>query len=325
MICLGIESTAHTFGVAILKDKKVLANVKDTYTTKKGGIIPMDAARHHREIKDELLERALEQAKISLEDIDLIAFSASPGLSPCLLEGMKAAKDLSKRLKKPLVGVNHCIAHLEIGRMLTNSKDPVLLYSSGANTQIIGFAEGRYRIFGETVDIGVGNFIDSFARAAGLGFPGGPKIEKLALKGNKLIELPYSIKGMDVSFSGMLTNLQQRLKKEKLEELSFSLQETAFPMLIEASERAMAHLHKKELLFGGGVACNKRYQEMARIMCRERGAKFFCPDNQFLIDNAAMIAWLGILMQDKSVSWKNLDKVDIDPYERTDDVEVYWR
>lgn len=325
MICLGIESTAHTFGVAILNDKKVLANVKDTYTTKKGGIIPLDAAKHHREIKDELMQMALAQADIRLEDVDLIAFSASPGLSPCLLEGMRAAKELSKKLKKPLVGVNHCIAHLEIGRMLTKSKDPVLLYSSGANTQIIAFAEGRYRIFGETLDIGVGNFIDSFARSAGLGFPGGPKIEKLALKGKKLIELPYSIKGMDVSYSGMLTNLQQRLDKEKLEDLSFSLQETAFPMLIEASERAMAHLHKKELLFGGGVACNKRYQEMARIMCGERDAKFFCPENQFLVDNAAMIAWLGMLMKDKAVSWKNLDAVDIDPYKRTDDVEVYWR
>ncbi|MFC1686007.1 bifunctional N(6)-L-threonylcarbamoyladenine synthase/serine/threonine protein kinase [Nanoarchaeota archaeon] len=325
MICLGIESTAHTFGVGIIKDKKVLANIKKTYTTEKGGIIPIDAAKHHHEIKDELLEKALDEAKIKLEDVDLIAFSQSPGLSPCLLEGMRTAKELSKKLKVPLVGVNHCIAHLEIGRLLTKAKDPVLLYSSGANTQIIGFAEGRYRIFGETVDIGLGNFIDSFARCAGLGFPGGPKMEKLALKSKKLIELPYSIKGMDVSFSGLLTNLQQKLNKEKLEDLAYSMQETAFPMLIEAAERAMAHLHKKELLFGGGVACNKRYQEMGEIMCKERDAKFYCPENQFLVDNAAMIAWLGILMEKHAVSWKHLDKIDIDPYERTDDVEITWR
>ncbi len=327
MICLGIESTAHTFGVGVVTEKgKVLANVKDTYTTEKGGIIPIDAAKHHREMKGELMEKALAQAGISLDDVDMIAFSGSPGLGPCLLEGMRTAKELSKRLKIPIVAVNHCIAHLEIGRLLTKAKDPVLLYSSGANTQIIGFAEGRYRIFGETVDMGVGNFIDAFARSAGLGFPGGPKMERLALKGKRLIELPYPIKGMDVSFSGMLTNLEQKLKKGgKIEDLSFSMQETAFPMLIEASERAMAHLHKKELLFGGGVACNKRYQQMADIMCKERGAKFYCPENQFLIDNAAMIAWLGILMKKHAVNWKSLDKVDINPYERTDEVVVTWR
>ena len=301
MMCLGIESTAHTFGVGIIKGKKILANVKDAYATEKGGLIPVELSKHHESVKERVLQDALVKAKIKLEEVDLIAFSNAPGMAPALLVGMKFAKSLSKKLKVPLIGVNHCIAHLEIGRLLTKSKDPVLLYSSGANTQIIGFAEGKYRIFGETVDIGVGNFIDSFARYAGLGFPGGPKIEKLALKSKKFIELPYSIKGMDVNFSGMLTNLQQKLKKEKLEDLSFSLQETAFPMLIEASERAMAHLHKKELLFGGGVACNKRYQEMGKIMCKERGAKFYCPENQFLVDNPAMITWLGILMKDSAV------------------------
>ncbi len=329
MICLGIECTAHTFGVGIIKDKKIIANEKDTYITEKGGIIPAEAAKHHREVKDRILNAALDKAGIKLEDVDLIAVSNAPGLSPCLLAGMKIAKELSLQLKVPLVGVNHCIAHLEIGNLLTGAKDPVLLYSSGANTQIIAYAEGRYRIFGETLDLGIGNFLDTFARNAGLGFPGGPKLEKLALNApnkNKLIELPYSIKGMDVSFSGMLTNAEQKLKKgEKIEDLSYSIQETAFAMLIEASERAMAHLHKKELLFGGGVACNSRFQEMGKIMCEERGAKFFCPDRSVLIDNGAMICWLGVLMNDHAVSHKNLDKLDIKPYERTDDVEVTWR
>jgi len=251
-------------------------------------------------------------------------------LSPCLLVGLETAKTLSSKLKVPLVGVNHCIAHLEIGRMLTKAKNPVLLYLSGANTQVIAYSAGKYRIFGETLDIGVGNFIDSFARFAGLGFPGGPKIAELAEKvkdKEQLIELPYSVKGMDVSFTGMLTNLQQKLKsgKYKLEDLSYSLQETAFAMLLEVGERAMAHLGYDELLFGGGVACNKRLQEMAAVMCNERNAKFYCPERQFLVDNPAMIAWLGLLQKNQAVSWKNTDKVDIKPYERTDDVEVSWR
>jgi universal protein Kae1 len=327
LLCLGIESTAHTFGVAILDGKgNVLANVSDTYKTEKGGIIPTDAAKHHDEVKERLLNLALENASVSLDEIDLIAYSKSPGLAPCLKRGLEFAVELAKKLKKPLIGVNHCISHLEIGRLKTQAKDPVLLYASGANTQIIAYSSGKYRIFGETLDVGIGNFIDTFARTAGLGFPGGPKIAELADKGKQLIELPYSVKGMDVSFSGLLTNLQQKLNSGKysLEDLSYSLQETAFAMLIEVAERAMAHLGKKELLLGGGVACNKRLQEMAQIMCKERNAIFFCPERQFLVDNAAMIAWLGILMNNSGIK-ESVEKADFNPNERTDDVLVGWR
>ena len=210
-VVLGIESTAHTFGIGVVRKGKILANVKDSYTTEYGGIIPMDAAKHHRKYSGEVYEKALKEAKIEEKDIDAIAIANGPGLAPCLLEGMKFAKKLSERLGKPLVPVNHCVAHLEIGR-ITKAKDPVMLYASGANTQIIAYASGKYRVFGETLDIGIGNFIDNFARYLGLGFPGGPKIMELAEDG-KYIELPYTIKGMDVAFSGMLTNLKQ--KKEK--------------------------------------------------------------------------------------------------------------
>ncbi|MEM1536149.1 MAG: KEOPS complex N(6)-L-threonylcarbamoyladenine synthase Kae1 [Candidatus Pacearchaeota archaeon] len=328
MHVLGIESTAHTFGIALLKGKKFLCNLKDSYTTEKGGIIPIEAAKHHEKVKDKLLEEALRMAKIELQDVDLIAFSQGPGLAPCLLQGLKLAKELAKKLSIPIVPVNHCIAHLEIGET-TGAKDPVLLYCSGANTQVISYASGYYRIFGETLDMGVGNFIDSFARYAGIGFPGAPEIEKLALKSKNFILLPYSVKGMDVAFSGMLTNLKQKLESKKflLEDLAFSLQETAFAMLIEVAERAMAHLNKKELLLGGGVACNKRLQEMAKIMCKERKAACFIPANEFLVDNAAMIAWLGQKMFKAGIKFegKNIEKVDIKPFERTDEVEVLWR
>jgi len=340
-IVLGIESTAHTLGIGIVKNRKVLVNIKKTYTTEEGGIIPMQAAKHHQENKREVYFEALNQANVDEKDIDAIAFSQGPGLAPCLLEGMRFAKELSKKLKKPLVSVNHCIAHLEIGR-LTKAKDPVMLYASGANTQIIAYASGKYRVFGETLDIGVGNFIDSFARYFGIGFPGGPAIEKLAKESKNYIELPYKVKGMDVALSGILTNLKQKIECEKysLKDLAYSMQETVFAMLVETAERALAHTGKRELLLGGGVACNSRLQEMCKIMCKERGAKFFCPEKPLLVDNGAMIAFLGEIMFDseqaqvsfskiqerkKKIYEINLDKVDIKPRQRTDDVEVSWK
>lgn len=320
---LGIECTAHTFGVGIVHNKRILANVRDMYKPLKGGIIPMESAKHHREVAEKIYQDALKKAGISEKEVKAIAISNAPGLAPCLYAGMEFAKKLAKKLNVKMIGVNHCIAHLEIGQSV-GAKDPVLLYASGANTQIIAYAAGKYRVFGETLDIGVGNFIDKFARHVGIGFPGGPEIEKKAING-KYIELPYSIKGMDVSFSGMQTKLQQLYDKGlDLKDLAFSLQETAFAMLVEASERAMAHIGKKELVLGGGVACNARLQEMCRIMCSERGAKCFCPAREFLVDNAAMIAFTGELIFNAGIS-EDVDKIEVKPRERTDDVIVRWR
>ena len=327
-IILGIESTAHTFGIGIVCDGKIIANKMDMYTTESGGIIPLDSAKHHREVSERVYKEALEEAKINEKEIDAIAFSQGPGLSPCLLEGIKFSKKLSKKLKKSLVPVNHCVAHLEIARV-TGALDPVLLYCSGANTQVISYASGKYRIFGETLDTGVGNLIDNFARCAGIGFPGGPKIETLAKKGKNYIELPYTVKGMDVSFSGILTNLKQKVEKGNysIEDLSFSMQETVFAMLVETSERALAHVGKNELVLGGGVACNSRLQEMARLMCEERGAKFFCPEKPLLVDNGAMIAYAGEIMFNSGIkfSGKKAEELDIKPRQRTDEVEVRWK
>ncbi len=331
MYILGIESTAHTFGVGIVTDKgKVLANVIRGYTTKSGGMIPGDVANHHVDVCDEVINEGLKKAKLKMKDINLISFSQSPGIGHTLRIGAMAARSLACINKKAIIGVNHCIAHLEIGNMLTKSKDPVLLYASGANTQVIAYEGGKYRVFGETLDMGIGNFLDSFARHMKIGFPGGPKIEKLAAKykGKKLIELPYSVKGMDVAFGGLLTNLKQKYdsNKFKKEELCYSTQETVFAMLVEVSERAMAHTGKKELLLGGGVACNKRLQEMCNTMCKERNAKMYVPENQFLVDNGAMIAWLGYLMHKKGKSKKlDISECTIHPYLRTDDIEVDWR
>lgn len=286
----------------------------------------MESAKHHRENSSEIYLTALKEAGIKEEEIDAIAFSQGPGLAPCLLEGMKFSKWLAGKLEKPIVSVNHCISHLEVGR-LTGAKDPVMLYTSGANTQVIAYAEGRYRIFGETLDVGVGNFIDNFARLMGIGFPGGPKIEKLAEKSKKYIELPYRVKGMDIALSGILTNLKQKLESKKYtpENLAYSMQETVFAMLVEVAERALAHTGKKELLLGGGVACNSRFQEMCKKMCAERGVKFFCPERTLLVDNGAMIAFLGEIMFKKKIIEKKLEKIDIRPRQRTDEVEINWK
>jgi N6-L-threonylcarbamoyladenine synthase len=326
ILCLGVESTAHTFGIGIVdQDGKVLANVREVHKTEQGGLIPADVAEHHVNACHGVLAEALSKAQVSLSDINLISYSQSPGIGNCLRVGAMFSRSLAALMDLPIIGVNHCIAHLEIGKLLTPAKDPVFLYASGANTQIIAYEGGKYRIFGETIDIGVGNFIDAFARHIGLGFPGGPKIHTLSLNGKNYIELPYVVKGMDVSFGGLLTNLKTKhdSKKYKKEDLCFSLQETAYAMLVEVSERALAHCGKKELLLGGGVASNTRLQEMCRIMCEERGAKSYSLPVEFNVDNGAMIAWLGIL-EYKAGKRMKIEEADIKPYLRTDDVEVFW-
>ncbi len=322
--CLGIESTAHTFGVGVVSfDGKILANEKDTFTTTEGGLIPGDLAKHHEQLKDEILQRALEAAKLEMKDISLISYSAAPGIPPPMHVGQRFAKELAKKYNIPLVGVNHSICHLTIGDLICGTKDSVYLYVSGPNTQVIAFAGKRYRIFGETLDVGLGNMLDKFAREIGLGFPGGPKIEQLAKQSSNYIELPYGVKGMDVSFAGMLTKALKFFKQGMpKEDLCFSLQETAFAMLAEVAERAMAHTDKKELLLIGGVAANKRLGEMLDIMCKERGAKFYAVPLQYSGDQGVMIAWQGILQKNNTI---DPDKADIRPYERVDEVEVSWR
>jgi N6-L-threonylcarbamoyladenine synthase len=328
-IVLGIESTAHTFGIGIVKNGKILSNIKKTYTTEKGGIIPSEASKHHHKYCKEIYSESLKKAGIKEKDIDTIAFSQGPGLAPCLHEGLEFAKILSSKLEKPLVPVNHCVAHLEIGKV-TGAKDAVMLYTSGANTQIIAYSTGKYRIFGETLDVGVGNFIDNFARLLDIGgFPGGVKIQELATMGKNYIEIPYVVKGMDISLSGILTNLKQKIESKKYskEDLAYSMQETVFAMLVETAERALAHTGKKELLLGGGVACNIRLQEMCKIMCEERKVKLFVPPRDLLADNGAMIAFLGEIMFNKGikVSRKNVENLEIKPRQRTNDIDVNWK
>lgn len=319
MKCLGIESTAHTFGVGLTDGKRELLNEKIMYTTK-GGIHPREASQFLAENAPSLFKN------IDLEDVDVIAFSQGPGLGPCLRVGSAIAKTLSLYYGKPLVGVNHCVAHIEVGKWDTGCKDPLVVYVSGANTQILGLKGGRYRVYGETLDIGMGNAIDVFGRSLGLEFPAGPKLEKLAEKGREFIELPYTVKGMDLAFSGLVTAAQKKIKElpeSKLPDLTFSFQETIFAMLVEISERALAHTEKKELMLVGGVAQNKRLRQMFTGMAKQHGARFFVPKPEYNGDNGFMVALTGWKMYKAGVRHR-LEELDVKQKWRTDDVEVTW-
>ena len=221
------------------------------------------------------------------------------------------------------------MAHIEIGKLKTGAVDPVTLYVSGGNTIVAAFEGGRYRVFGETLDIALGNCLDVFAREAGLrqasGMPFGAVIEKLAVDGKKLIPLPYAVKGMDLSLSGLLTAAVNLFKKKKcrLEDLCYSLQETAFSMVTEVTERALAHTEKKEVLLTGGVASNKRLQSMINDIAKEHNASFCVVPSEFAVDNGAMVAWTGVLTYTHGVVTP-VEKSFVKLRWRLEEVEIPW-
>lgn len=287
------------------------------------GIIPRDAAEHHTRNAIETLSSALTKANAKMKDVDIVSVALGAGLPPCLNVGASLARYLASKYKIPLVPVCHQIAHIEIGKLTTKTNDPVVLYLSGGNSQIIAFDEGRYRIFGETMDIPMGNALDVLAREFKLPMPGGLEIENLAKKG-KYIDLPYTVKGMDLSFSGIVTEAIKKFKQGiKKEDICYSFQETCFAMLTEVTERALAHVAKDEVLLVGGVAANKRLQEMIRVMCNERGAKMYVVSKEYSGDCGASVAWTGLLAH--MVGQKiDIEKSNIRQKWRTDDVDVAW-
>jgi len=328
--CLGIESSADDFGVGIADfNGEILANKSDSYIPAEGGIHPREAARHHAEVADKVLSDALTAASVKPSDLSVIAFSQGPGLGPCLRTGATVARTLASYLEVPLVGVNHSVAHIEIGKLKTGVGDPVTLYASGGNTMVTAFETGRYRVFGETLDIALGNCLDVFARETGLkskkGLPLGAAVERLAANGKKLISLPYVVKGMDFSLSGLLTAATAQLHDSKcrLEDLCYSLQENAFSMVTEVTERALAHTEKKEVLLTGGVAANKRLQSMLNVIAEEHNARFSVVPLEFATDNGAMISWTGVLAYKYGLVTP-LDESYVKLRWRVDKVDVPW-
>ena len=333
MWTLGIESTAHTLSFGLVdNDGTPYPSASSIIRPEKGGIHPREAADHHKECAARLLQEALASQSLNPSDISAIAYSQGPGLGPCLRVGASISRGLASKFDVPLIGVNHCVAHIEIGRQQCGCDDPVLLYVSGGNTQVIARLEGKYRVLGETLDIGIGNMLDKFARAQGIPFPGGPVIEKLAkqyidkypnstMEG---LELPYAVRGMDLAFSGVLTAALRLVENGKpLDAVCWSLQEHVFSACVEVAERALAHTGKTELLLGGGVACNNRLRKMCELMCHERESTSYAPPKMYCIDNGTMIARLGWLeLEAGRVTL--FEKSAIDQYLRTDQTAIIW-
>ncbi|WEL18708.1 Bifunctional N6-L-threonylcarbamoyladenine synthase / protein kinase Bud32 [Halorhabdus sp. SVX81] len=331
---LGIEGTAWAASAAVYDVEADDVTIEtDAYEPDSGGIHPQEAAEHMREAIPQVVERALdiarEQAAEAGKDsdespVDAVAFSRGPGLGPCLRIVATAARALAQRLDVPLVGVNHMVAHLEIGRHRSGFSAPVCLNASGANAHILGYRNGRYRVLGETMDTGVGNAIDKFTRHLGWSHPGGPKVEKRA-KDGEYIDLPYVVKGMDFSFSGIMSAAKQAIDDgAAVEDVCYSLQENIFAMLTEVAERALSLSDADELVLGGGVGQNDRLREMLGAMCDQRGADFYAPEPRFLRDNAGMIAVLGAKMYDAGDTIAVEDS-RVRPDFRPDEVDVTWR
>ena len=371
-LCIGLEGSANKLGFGLIKqavndplDTEVISNIRDTYNAPPGeGFMPRDTARHHKNWCCRVLKQVIKEAKEKLgsdfdlkKDVDCIAFTKGPGMGAPLHSVCVFARTLSLLNDIPLVPVNHCIGHIEMGRCVTKGLNPCVLYVSGGNTQIIAYSNNRYRIFGETLDIAVGNCLDRFARVLKISNAPSPgyNIEQLAKKGKHLIELPYTVKGMDLSMSGILQYLEQltksfltndfkfsKQKKRKLleylndkdvidsieitvEDLCFSFQEHLFAMLVEITERAMAHVGANEVLIVGGVGCNIRLQEMMALMCRDRNGKLFATDDRFCIDNGVMIAQAGVLQHRCGYILEKLEDTRVTQTFRTDEVYVNWR
>ncbi|MCL6088621.1 MAG: tRNA (adenosine(37)-N6)-threonylcarbamoyltransferase complex transferase subunit TsaD [Candidatus Marsarchaeota archaeon] len=302
MRILGIESTAHTFGVGIYDSEldKMLANPKAFYKAPAAmGMIPVVVAEHHKEHGPQIIEQAMEQSASDWGSIDAISYSAGPGLGPCLQIGANAASRLAGKYGKPLIPVHHGHAHIEAARWQTKFKDPLVLYVSGGNTQIVIGTKTKssfgppFVVLGETLDIGVGNLFDAFARELGLEFAHGSVVAKMAGAGKNYHELPYTVKGMNFAFSGLLTYAAKQVGKVDANDLCFSLMETAFAELCEASERALLMSGKSEVVVCGGVAQNAVLMQKMGQMAQSHGAKCGTCENQYNADNGGMIALLG--------------------------------
>ena len=349
MIALGLEGSANKLGVGLILhppkggSAQILSNIRHTFVSPPGeGFLPKDTAKHHRSWVVRLVKQAMRDAGVTVEMIDCICYTKGPGMGAPLQSVAVAARMLGLLWRKELVGVNHCVGHIEMGREITGAQNPVVLYVSGGNTQVIAYASQRYRIFGEALDIAVGNCLDRFARTLRISNDPAPgyNIEQMAKKGKHLVDLPYTVKGMDCSFSGVLASID--ILAENLEgnpggwkdevtgevitrgDLCFSLQETVYAMLVEITERAMAHVGSSQVLIVGGVGCNERLQEMMGIMARDRGGSVFATDERFCIDNGIMIAHAGLLSFRTGCTTDLEDSTCTQRY-RTDEVLVKWR
>ena len=325
MICLGIESTAHTFGASITDNDRIVTNVNLTYKPPTGiGIHPRKAAEHHTNVSDTVVMKALSKLDGRSFTPDAIAYSAGPGLGPCLRVGATISRAIATYLDRPLVPVHHGVAHLDIAVSTGRAHDPLAVLVSGGHTSIAVHMMNRWRIYGETQDITLGNLLDMFAREAKLPPPGGRSIEAQAAEGTKLLPLPYTVKGNDVAYSGLLSAAERLYSKgESIADICYTLQEVSFAMLAEAVERSLAQTRKREVVLAGGVAANSRLRDMIHSVAKDHGASFHPVPLEYSGDCGAQISCSGRLAFQSGRKIAVKDSI-VKPRWRLDEVDIPW-
>jgi len=330
---LGIESTAHTFGVAVVTDREpyILSDVRRVYRPREGGILPREVAAFFSRVAGETVKEAVEQAGVKADELTAIAVALGPGMGPALRVGATVARALSTAYHKPLIPVNHALAHVEIARFTTKLLDPVVIYVSGGNSMVTTFLDGRYRVFGETLDIALGNLFDTFAREAGIAPPyvvdGKHAVDRCA-EGGEFVEglIPYTVKGQDVSYSGLLTaalRALSRLGRGRLSDICYTLREVALSMIVEVAERCIFHTGKRELVLAGGVAANDELRRKAELMAEDRGVRYAAVPKKYAVDNGVMIALTGLLEFRHGITI-DPSRAFIKQRWRLDEVDVPW-
>ena len=305
ILTLGIESSCDETSVSVVKNgREVLSNVIDTQIPiheKYGGVVPEIASRNHIEAISRVTKKALEEADSTLEEIDAITPTYGPGLVGALLVGLSYAKALAFALDKPLVGVNHIQGHIAANYITYPELEPPFLcvMMSGGNTQIVYVKDyTKFEVLGKTRDDAIGEAFDKVARVVGLGYPGGPKVDKLAKEGQPTYNLPkthFEDETLDFSFSGIKTaviNLHHKNPEINKADLCSSFQKTVTETLLENVEKAIQITWIKTVVLAGGVSANS-YIRNEFMNLEQKGNKVYMPDLKLCTDNAAMIASAG--------------------------------
>lgn len=312
---LGIETSCDETSVAVIRDgKEILSNVISSQIEihkRFGGVVPEVASRRHVEGITLILQEALEQAKVSLDDISAIAVTYGPGLVGALLVGVSSAKSLAFAKGIPLIGVHHIAGHIYANRFVKEMKFPLIsLLVSGGHTELVYMKEhGSFEILGQTRDDAAGEAYDKVARSLQLPYPGGPHIDRLAHVGQANIPLPRAWLepgSYDFSFSGLksavlntLHNANQRGEEIKPEDLAASFQASVVEVLVEKTFRAVKQHRVQQLLLAGGVAANKGLREELTRRAQTEGIDLVIPPISLCTDNAAMIAAAGYIKYQK--------------------------
>ena len=304
ILILGIESSCDETSVAVVKNgREVLSNVINSQIKiheQYGGVVPEIASRSHVEVINGVMKEALKQANITIDDIDAIAVTYGPGFVGALLVGVSYAKGLSFATGKPLIGVNHIKGHIAANYITSKGLEPpfLCLIVSGGHTHLVYVKDyNDLEILGKTRDDAIGEAFDKVARVVGLGYPGGPKVDKLAKEGESNIELPIShFENMDFSFSGIKTaiiNLNHKNPNINKADLCASFEDAATTMLLDNVKKAMKETGLRKIVLAGGVSANSYIRKEFNEFAKKENLEIYYPELILCTDNAAMIAAAG--------------------------------